>query len=137
MEQNLINASRLWNTILKSQGKDKTDNTFYRFLQLPRVKEMIKNNPELEPQPKTYQNKPLLNGRYMPVIFVHFIVYHLDAQYAFEVAKIMTESLFEKAKKKAIEKQEKKTAMSGGNNLYIKKHETIEQLLDLLTRAVL
>lgn len=137
MEQNLINASRLWNTILETQGKDIENNTFRRFLQLPKIKEMIKQNPELEPQPKTYKNRPLLNGRYMPVIFVHFIVYHLDAQYAFEVAKIMTESLFEKAKKKAIEKQEKKASMSGGDNLYIKKYETITQLLNLLTRAIL
>ena len=133
MDKNLINASRLWNTILKAQGKEKSDNTFFRFLQLPRVEEMIKRNPGLEPVSKTYKKRPLLNGRYMPVIFVHFIVYYLDAQYAFEVAKLMTESLFEKAKKKAIENQKNKVSMTGGDVLIAKKDETIQRLLSALT----
>ena len=134
MTKNLINASRLWNTVLDAQGKDRSENKFYKFLRTQRVADMIKRNPELEPVSLSYKKRPLLNGRYMPVIFVHFIVYYLDAHYAFEVAKIMTESLFDKAKKKAIENQKNEATMTGSSILETKKQETIQRLLDMLTK---
>ena len=136
-DKNLINASRLWNTIIKTQGKKMEDNTFFRFLQLPRIKNMIKEDNELKPISMKFKKRPLLNGRYMPVIFVHFIVYYLDAKYAFKVAKIMTESLFEKAKKEAIKNKrttDSKT-ISGGYITETNKMNTINNLLKALTNT--
>ena len=136
IDKNMINASRLWNTILKSQNKDKKDNPFTNFLKRPHIQEIFKNNPETRPIKLHYNKRPLLNGRYMPIVFAHFILDSLDAKYSYEVAKLMTESLFEKAKQKAI--KNKKTSnsktISGGDILEIKKIETIHNLFDILTK---
>lgn len=136
IDKNMINASRLWNTILKSQNKDKQDNPFTNFLKRPHIQEIFKNNPETRPIKLHYNKRPLLNGRYMPIVFAHFILDYLDAKYSYEVAKLMTESLFEKAKQKAIKNKkisDSKT-ITGGDILEIKKMNIIHNLLDILTR---
>ena len=139
IDKNLINASRLWNTILKAQGKDKKDYPFTNFIKRNHIKEIFKNNPETKPVKFNYRNRPLLNGRYMPIVFTHFILEHLDTKYSYEVAKLMTESLFEKAKREATKKQKTtdSSTITGGDILQLKKVRTINRLLKILNRSKL
>ena len=134
IDKNMINASRLWNTIVKSQDKDKNNYQFRKYLQLSRTKEIIKINPDAKPTRLHYKSRPLLNGRYMPIVFVHFILHHLDAKYSYEVAKMMTESLFEKAKQEAMKKQKttNSSTITGSDVLQTKKIRTINRLLEIL-----
>lgn len=120
LDRKLFNASRLWNTIINSEHYKHKNKDFKEFLKSDFVKNMIKENNENKPITLTYKNKPLLNGRYMPLYFVHFILHELDTKYAYKVAKMMTESLFEKAKNKAINDNEIIDAITlhGGNNEY-------------------
>lgn len=135
MDRNLINASRLWNTILKAQGKYTKKNQFKRYLDAPRTKAIIKHNPEAQPKKLHYTARPLLNGRYMPIVFAHFILDRLDAKYSYEVAKMMTETLYDKARTEARKQITSSTSgnMSGGNILQIKKLNTINKLIQILS----
>ena len=135
MDKNLINASRLWNTILKAQGKYSKKKRFARYLEAPRTKEIIENHPEAEPVKLHYAARPLLNGRYMPIIFAHFILDRLDAKYSYEVAKLMTETLYDKARIEASKQLTSSTSetMTGGDVLQVKKLETINKLLHIMS----
>ena len=139
IDKNTINASRLWNTVLKSQNRNSKKYPFTNFLKRQHTQEIFKINSEAKPIKLHYNNRPLLNGRYMPIVFAHFILQHLDAKYSYEVAKLMTESLFEKAKQEALKKQKTtdSSTISGGDVLQTKKVITINRLLKILNKSKL
>lgn len=88
----LVNISRLWKTIAK------VNNYHGRmglrdFLKTDKIKALRENSEVIT---KNYPNRPLLNGRWAPIIFVHLILYYLNPRYMSEVAKMMTDMIFER-----------------------------------------
>ena len=86
---NQINISRLWKSILKTDNlKDKLS----IFLKSASINRLIKNN-YLEIISKEYDNKPLLNGKYAPIVFIHLMLHYLNTKYMFEVATLLTDMI--------------------------------------------
>lgn len=88
----LVNISRLWKTIAK------VNNYHGRmglrdFLASDRIKTLREHSEIIT---RTYQKRPLLNGKWAPLIFVHLILYYLNPKYMSEVAKMMTDMIFER-----------------------------------------
>ena len=88
----LVNISRLWKTIAginNYHGKMKLKD----FLRTDRIRTLRE---ESEIIVKNYPKRPLLNGKWAPIIFVHLILYHLNPKYMSEVARMMTDMIFER-----------------------------------------
>ena len=103
---NQLNISRLWKSILKTDSlKDK----LYRFLNLTDIKRLIKEE-NIKIETRKYKNKPLLNGKYGPIFFIHLILHYLNAKYMLKVSQLLTEMIF----KKKIEIR----SISGGSKEY-------------------
>lgn len=88
----LVNISRLWKTIAE------VNNYHGRmglrdFLASDRIKALRERSEIIT---RTYQKRPLLNGKWAPIIFVHLILYYLNPRYMSEVAKMMTDMIFER-----------------------------------------
>ena len=86
-----VNLSRLWKTTLKNSDKNKSTK-LSKFLNTNIISGMIKKYPELKPVRRTFKNKPLLNGKYAPLVFIHYVYSYLDIDYAYEVGKHVTET---------------------------------------------
>lgn len=110
----LINASRLWNTV-KEENNVKTKTKLSDFLKSAFIKNIFKEHGEAKPIIFTSKNRPLLNGKYLPVCFTHFIIQYLNAKYALEIARYLTESLFEEQNKRSAKAIENETTIAGGN----------------------
>lgn len=95
---NEFNMSRLWNTILDSDNI--TNKRFDRFLESVFISSILKNHPEYTPRKRTIKERPLLNGYYGDIIFVHFILQYLNSKYAIEVANLMIKRFLQKSSKK-------------------------------------
>ena len=96
-----INASRLWNSICESQNITPKPKLSV-FLKSKFMSNVMKLHPEIKIESRSFRDKPLLNGKYLPSYFAHFIVHQLDAKYAVEVAKRMTNIFFKQASSKPI-----------------------------------
>ena len=88
----LVNISRLWKTIAK------VNNYHGRmglrdFLASDRIRTLREHSEIIT---RTYQKRPLLNGKWAPLIFVHLILYYLNPRYMSEVAKMMTDMIFKR-----------------------------------------
>lgn len=91
---NTVNISRLWKTIIQTDYKKKLNNMkLWKFLQKTTIQRLIKSH-ELRFESIKYKNKPLLNGKWGSLIFVHIILYELNAKYMIKVAKMLTEMIF-------------------------------------------
>ena len=97
------------------------------FLKSAFIKNIFNEHNEIKPISYKYKDRPLLNGKYLPVYFTHFIIQYLNAKYAVEIAKYLTESLFEEQNKKSIKilskednnkdsNENNKNIISGGYN---------------------
>lgn len=84
-----VNLSRLWKTTLKNSNKNKSTK-LSKFLKINVISGMIKKYPELKPIKRTFKNKPLLNGKYAPLVYIHYVYSYLDIDYAYEVGKYVT-----------------------------------------------
>ena len=88
----LVNISRLWKTIAE------VNNYHGRmglrdFLASDRIRKLREHSEIIT---RTYQKRPLLNGKWAPLIFIHLILYYLNPRYMSEVAKMMTDMIFER-----------------------------------------
>lgn len=88
----LVNISRLWKTIAK------VNNYHGRmglrdFLASDRIRTLREHSEIIT---RTYQKRPLLNGKWAPLIFVHLILYYLNPKYMSEIARMMTDMIFER-----------------------------------------
>ena len=110
-----INASRLWNTVKKENHiDDKYRNIkLSHFLKSAFIRNIFKEHKEIKPITYKFNDRPLLNGKYLPVCFTHFIIQYLNAKYALEIAKYLTESLFDEQNKHNLT-EAKKNAIKGG-----------------------
>ena len=86
-----VNLSRLWKTTLKNSNKNKSTR-LSNFLSTKIITGMIKKYPELKPVKRTFKDKPLLNGKYAPLVYIHYVYSYLDIDYAYEVGKYVTET---------------------------------------------
>lgn len=113
----LINASRLWNTVKKENHiSDKYKNkSLANFLKSAFIRNIFKEHTEIKPVSYKYKDRPLLNGKYLPIYFTHFIIQYLNAKYAVEIAKYLTESLFEEQNKRSIKEAQDRNIIVGGN----------------------
>lgn len=84
-----VNLSRLWKTTLKNSNRNKSAK-LAKFLDTKIISGMIKKYPELKPVKRTFKNKPLLNGKYAPLVYIHYVYSYLDIDYAYEVGKYVT-----------------------------------------------
>ena len=85
-----INLSRLWNSALEINGRSKMK--LSRFLQLKPLCDIIKEHPEANPISRNYKKRPLLNGRYGPAMFMHYIFAYLDIKYAYDIGNYVTDN---------------------------------------------
>lgn len=84
-----VNLSRLWKTTLKNSNRNKSAK-LAKFLNTKIISGMIKKYPELKPVKRTFKNKPLLNGKYASLVYIHYVYSYLDIDYAYEVGKYVT-----------------------------------------------
>lgn len=85
-----INLSRLWNSALEINGHSKMD--LSKFLLRKPLCDIIKEHPETNPVSKSYKKRPLLNGRYAPIMFMHYVFSYLDIKYAYDIANYVTDT---------------------------------------------
>lgn len=88
----LVNISRLWKTIAEVNNYNGTIK-LKDFLRTDRIRSLAEHSEIIT---RKYQERPLLNGRWAPIIFVHLILYYLNPKYMSEVAKMMTDMIFER-----------------------------------------
>lgn len=88
----LVNISRLWKTIAEVNNYNGRIG-LRDFLASDRIRTLREHSEIIT---RTYQERPLLNGKWAPIIFVHLILYHLNPRYMSEVAKMMTDMIFER-----------------------------------------
>lgn len=86
---NQINISRLWKSIIKT---DNLKDELHIFLKTANISRLIKNN-HIQIKSEKYKKKPLLNGKYAPIVFIHLILHYLNAKYMFEVATLLTDMI--------------------------------------------
>ena len=83
------NISRLWKSICKAKRmSSSTSNRFDRFTKSQWFKKVTKYDKSINIKKalQTYSN-PLLNGVYLPIYFVHFVLARLNVEYAITIAK--------------------------------------------------
>ena len=112
---NQLNISRLWKSIVKT---DNLKDELYMFLKAANISRLMKNN-NIQIEKKTYKNKPLLNGKYGPIVFIHLILHYLNAKYMFEVATILTDMVLNK--KINIQTSNMKGGSINNDNILLKK----------------
>lgn len=86
---NQLNVSRIWKSILKT---DNIHHKLNKFLKTINIKRYI-DRYNIKIERKSYKNKPLLNGFYGPIVFIHLILYYLNAKYLLEVATMLTDMI--------------------------------------------
>lgn len=83
------NISRLWKSICKVKKMNSSiSNRFDRFTKSQWFKKITKYDKSINIKKslQTYSN-PLLNGVYLPIYFVHFVLARLNVEYAITIAK--------------------------------------------------
>lgn len=83
------NISRLWKSICKAKKmSSSTSNRFDRFTKSQWFNKITKYDKSINIKKalQTYSN-PLLNGVYLPIYFVHFVLARLNVEYAITIAK--------------------------------------------------
>ena len=64
----------------------------HKFLNTANISRFIQNN-HIEIKSENYKKKPLLNGKYGPIVFIHLILNYLNAKYMIEVASLLTDMI--------------------------------------------
>ena len=91
-----VNISRLWKSIIKTDHDNiKGDTRLSKFLQRINIQNFMKEN-KIELHKRHYNDRPLLNGKYGSLLFVHIILYELNSKYAQRVAKMLTDMIFKR-----------------------------------------
>ena len=89
-----VNISRFWKSIIKTE-KHKTKMTLYDYLRLENIQNFLKQY-KIKIYSKHYIKRPLINGKWAPIVFVHLILHYLNAKYMLEVSNMLTKMIFEK-----------------------------------------
>lgn len=87
-----VNISRLWKTaaaVENYRGRVKLSD----FLKSERITSMF---PRDSIKKITYDTKPLMNGKWGSILFVHFVLYQLSSKYTANVAMMVTRMIFER-----------------------------------------
>ena len=77
-----VNLSRLWKSALKCSSKNKPKK-FSSLLNGKVVNKLIEKYPEFKPVRKAFKNRPILSGRYGPLLYIHYIYNYLRLNYEF------------------------------------------------------
>ena len=89
-----INGSRLWNSIIRNDKINK-QNKLSRFLNSKRIQKIKEQFEKLYPGESLYRHniinrkQPHFSGIYVHYILIHFIIAHLNAEYAILVSELM------------------------------------------------
>ena len=127
-----VNISRLWKSILKSEKQEIfADKRLSKFLQRSNVKKLISKN-NLKIQKVSYRDRPLMNGKWAPVMFVHVILYELNSKYMAKVSKMLTEMIF----KRKIEIEPMSGGSKGSEKVSLK-DKNIKDLLSVAQRQLI
>ena len=124
-----VNISRLWKSAIGVDGSKitKSDKRLSKFLLHRNIQEFVRRN-DLKIRKVSYEDRPLMNGKWAPVMFVHIILYELNSKYALKVSKMLTDMIF----KRKIEID----PMSGGSRDSIRKTQSKDKnIKDLLARS--
>ena len=85
-----VNLSKLWTSASEINGRSKMD--LNKFLLRKPLCDIIEKYPETAPVSKSYKKRPLLNGRYAPIEFIHFVFMYLDIKYAYDIGNYVTDN---------------------------------------------
>ena len=89
-----VNGSRLWNSIIKNDGKKKQIK-FSKFLKLKQIQKIKAQFEKFYPGEPLYRpsvvnkSQPHFSGIYVHYVLIHFILSYLDASYAILVSELM------------------------------------------------
>ena len=89
-----VNISRFWKSILKTDNL-KIKTSLYHYIHQDNIQNFLKKY-DMKISKTTYKKRPLINGKWAPVVFVHLILHYLNARYMLEVSNMLTEMIFQR-----------------------------------------
>lgn len=124
MTNETVNISRLWKTAADVENYHGSI-TLSKFLKSKRITSMFP--PESITHIK-YIPKPLMNGRWGSILFVHFVLYQLSSKYTANVAIMVTRMIFER--KFDIRTGEMDRRIAGGNYFTAYQSTNVEDFIN-------
>ena len=91
-----VNISRFWKSVTSSATNEKIkDLKLWKFLQMKSIQDLIKIN-KIQIHSETYNSKPLMNGKWAPLMFIHIILYELNSKYMLRISRMLTKMILER-----------------------------------------
>ena len=121
MTNETVNISRLWKTAAAVENYHGSI-TLSKFLKSKRITSMF------PPESIKHIPKPLMNGRWGSILFVHFVLYQLSSKYTANVAIMVTRMIFER--KFDIRTGEMDRRIAGGNYFTAYQNSDVEDFIN-------
>ena len=91
-----VNISRLWNSIMNTDKEKITKKPQLNKFLKTRQPQLLLQNHNIKLNEFHYNKKPLLNGKWGPLIFVHLILFYLNSKYMLEISQMLTNMIFQR-----------------------------------------